>query len=185
MNSLLQIAKAPLVVVERDGQWAAALRLALGERRLKPGDFGGATLLDVVRITELRSMDDLWPALREQPTGTIALEVTMANVKQFAKALLRLEREFSSAIAFAVAARGLAAYSGMIREAGAVCVTDSPRCLADVCELVALRIAKQADLRGASNNDADQIFSSLPWTELVNRENGMDHEGAKTRNKSK
>jgi DNA-binding NarL/FixJ family response regulator len=150
------MSQIPLIVMERSGNWAAALRLWL-----EPLD---------ARLYETRMIDECWQRLVEQPTALAALELTADNVRPLL-ALLRLRRELPEARAIVMAERTLAAYGELVREAGAIHFVVSPRSLGDVAELVRRRIdhlAASAPL-GVSDLDdpREKILADLPWSDVI------------------
>jgi len=146
-----------LIMMERSGDWAAALRLRL-ER-------------SVVRLVETRMLDQCWQRLVEQPTSLAALELTAENVRPLLAVLQRMQDELPEVRAIVMAERKLAAYETLVREAGAIYFVVSPRSLGDVAELVRRR-AIQLDKSVAQQADdlADPrptILANLPWSETL------------------
>jgi len=83
-----------VLVCEKSGRWAVALRRALGE--------GGH------RVVETRSFDQCWQALDESPASFVALEMTVDSAETVVRRLVDLRRRFRHARAAVLAARGLA-----------------------------------------------------------------------------
>ncbi len=165
MNALWQRCKAPMFVVEHDGHWAAALRLALDEVRVDDGrisDLEKQRPDGQLRVVELRLLDELWPALAAAPIATVALEVTADNFEQVCAALARLERRFPAVSAFALADRPMAAYSGLLQEAGAAWVVDSPREIGSICQ-----IARRSLARHEPTESATGLAAHLPWDDVL------------------
>ncbi len=147
--------KFPLIVMERSGDWAAALRLWL-----EPLD---------VRLFETRMMDECWRRLLEQPTALAALELTADNVRPLLAMLLRLRRELTDVRAIVLAERRLATYGELVREAGAIHFAVSPRSLSDVAELAHRRIGQLDASAPIEKGDLDdprtRILADLPWSD--------------------
>jgi hypothetical protein len=144
-----------LIVMERSGDWAAALRLRL-ER-------------SAVRLIETRMLEQCWQRLVEQPTSLAAMELTAENVRPLLAVLLRMQDELPEVRAIVLAERKLAAYENLVREAGAIHFVVSPRSLGDVAELVHRRAiqlyasaARQAD---DLEDPRPAILANLPWSE--------------------
>jgi hypothetical protein len=151
------MSQIPLIVMERSGDWAAALRLWL-----EPLD---------VRLFETRMMEECWHRLVEQPTALAALELTADNVRPMLALLLRLEDELPEVRAIVVAERQLAAYGDLVREAGAIHFVVSPRSLGDVAELVRRRIGQLAASAPLGVSDLDdpraKILADLTWSDVI------------------
>lgn len=137
---------ARLVVCEISGQWAAALRRALG---------AGAP-----RVIEVRSLDDCLEVLRARPASFVVAELTRANPGPLVDALARIERECPLARVAVVAGRALGACEWLVREAGAVHFEVSPRRLGPLAETVRRHLAQAP--RPALGL-AGRIWARLPW----------------------
>ncbi|HEV3415982.1 MAG TPA: hypothetical protein VG056_04195 [Pirellulales bacterium] len=140
-----------LIVLERDGHWAAALHLELDSTR--------------IRLFEIRSWAECWERLAQCPTALVAAELTGEGAGQMLSALSRLDREFPKAALVALADRRLAGYRDLIREAGAVHFIISPRRLGEVSELLRRR-AERFPAAEAADNPTDKIRENLPWNDL-------------------
>lgn len=134
-----------LIVCEQTGRWAVALRRQLPES---------------LRARETRSVPACWEMLAEGPAGFVVLELTAGNVDAVLARMARLERDFPLARAAVVAARSMASYRWLLREAGAVDFVTSPRRLAPLAD-VACRHLDQAP-RGPQSA-TERIWSELPW----------------------
>ena len=146
-----------LIVMERSGDWAAALQLWL-----KPSD---------VRLFETRMIDECWHRLLEQPTALAALELTADSVRPMLAMLLRLQDELPEVRVIVMAERPLAAYGDLVREAGAIHFVVSPRSLGDVVGLVRRRIMQLKASAASQTSDLDdprvQVLANLPWSDVI------------------
>ncbi len=136
---------ARLIVCERTGRWAVTLR-----RERDGAD---------VRVHESRSIVECWQQLVESPAGFVVVELTRGNLASLLERLARLPREWPLARVAVVADRSLAKYEWLIREAGAVHFTSSPR------QLGPLARAAQAHLDQAPAPPkalVEQIRADLP-----------------------
>ena len=144
-----------LIVMERSGEWAAALRQRLERSQ--------------VRLFETRTLDECWRRLVEQPTPLAAIELTADNVRPLMAMLLRLQDELPEVRAIVMAKRQLAEYESLIREAGAIHFLVSPRSLGDVAELVRRRQAQLEASAASRTGDLDdpraEILANLPWSD--------------------
>lgn len=138
---------ARLIVYERTGAWALALR-----RELPPE----------IRTGPTRSLAETWEALRRAPASFLVLELAPRQAEALLGRLLRLEREYPLARAAIVADRALADYEWLMRQAGAVHFTCSPRRLGGLAGVVGRHLAAVAPPdRGA----LAEIWAGLPWGE--------------------
>ena len=149
---------SPLILLERTGSWAAALRRALGETP--------------VRLIETRSLAECWQQLATAPAATLVWELTADNLGALVGGLLHLNRDFPGAAAVVVADRRLTAAGSVVREAGAVHFVTSPRALEPVAEIVRRRLAAQATSPLAAapviagwSNVLNEITAGLPWAD--------------------
>ena len=140
---------ATLIVMERDGRWAAALRGAF-DRGAVP-----------CRLIEVRSLDECWDELRGRPGALLAIELTEPLLQWILAALCRLERECPQAAMLVLMERRLARCIPLLREAGAVHCIVSPRRLGEAVELVQRHAARQP----AAADGPEQVFADLPWSE--------------------
>lgn len=145
---LLPAGAAPprLIVCERHGDWAAALRRELADSPLP--------------IVETRSLPDAWQRLAESPSSIVVAELTRANAASLVERLARLERDYPLARAAVVARRELAHHEFLVREAGAVHFVASLRRLRPMAELVCRHLA-QAPV--APRDFFERIWAALPW----------------------
>jgi hypothetical protein len=140
-----------LIVCETTGDWAAELW-----RRLPSG----------ISLMETRSLPEVWQQLDSRPT-MVALELTPQRAEQLLAALVRINREFPSAVAIVLADRSLAGWEEIVRHAGAVHFIASRRNVDELIELVRHRMAspliEHFPPNDNSNSLEDQILASLPW----------------------
>lgn len=137
---------ARVIVCERSGRWAADLRRELG---------GG------VPLRETRSLAECWEALAEAPASLLVIELARGNMDGVLARLARLGDDFPLARAAVVADRSLADYQWLLREAGAVYFTCSPRQLAPLADLTARHLAQAP--APPPLGTTEQIWASLPW----------------------
>ncbi len=136
-----------VVVGERSGRWAVALRRELGPEP---------------RVYEARSVADCWESLAQAPGSLLVVEVTPGNLEALLARMARREREFPRARVAVVADRRLADHEWLLREAGTVLFVTSPRRLAGLAELVRRHLATQPEPQAGTTQ---QLWASLPWKE--------------------
>ena len=137
---------ARLIVCERTGRWAVALR-----RELAGSD---------VRVYETRSLVECWKGLAESPAGLAVVELSAGNVAPLLQRLAGLDRDFPLARVAVVADRSLAKYEWLIREAGAVHFTCSSRQLGPLARVVAGHLDQAPS---PPQTLVEQIWARLPW----------------------
>ncbi len=138
-----------LIVLERDGEWASALRRELDDA--------------AVRIVETRSWDETWETLAQSPMSLIAAELSASNPQRMLAALARAERRHPQAAVIVLADRRMAAYRDLFLEAGALHFITSPRRLHEVRGI----LKRRASLFDTAAHDRlDEIRDNLPWSEL-------------------
>jgi DNA-binding NtrC family response regulator len=138
--------RARIVVCEKTGQWALALR-----RLLAPSG---------QRVYQTPSWEDCWDELQRSPASVVALELTSQNDALVLERLTRLTRQFPQARAMVLGDSGLARYEWAVRAAGAVHAVFTPRRLPAAARLVERHLAQspqpELPLREA-------IWRRLPW----------------------
>jgi hypothetical protein len=137
---------ARLVVCERSGQWAVALRHELAATG--------------IRVWETRSLADCWEALADSPAAFLIVELTGENVGGLLRRMAQLPRDFPSARIAVVAARQLDGYEWLIREAGAIHFLCSPRALGPLGQVAVRHLAA---VPVPQHGLAERIWTSLPW----------------------
>ena len=137
---------ARIIVCEKTGQWAIALR-----RLLAPGGH---------RVQETRSWPECWAELARHPASLLVAEMTAQNVELMLERLTDLPRRFRQARAVVVGDRDLARYEWAVRTAGAAHVVFTPRELPRTARLIVRHLAlappPELSLREA-------VWQRLPW----------------------
>ncbi len=137
---------ARLIVCERSGRWAVAMRREL--------------VADGIRVHETRSLAECWEVLAAAPGSFVVVELTPANAETLLGRMAWLHSEFPLARITVVADRGLAAYEWLMREAGAVYFTCSPRRLGPAARLVRRHLDQ---VPSPPQSVVERIWASLPW----------------------
>lgn len=141
---------ARIIVCEKTGCWAVALRRELSVRR---------------RVFETRSLDECRQELAAHPASFVLLELRKTNVAAMLEMLDWLSRQ--THVRAAVAGdRGLEPWAALVREAGAIDATFSPRAMRAVARLVERHLTDVEPLiarQAAQQSPLDQIRSRLPW----------------------
>jgi hypothetical protein len=138
---------ARLLVCERTGRWAIALRRELS----------GAG----VRVCETRTLADCWTELAESPASFVVLELDR-RVDRLLRLLARQPREFPLARLAVAADRSQARYEWLMREAGAVGFLASPRQVGPLAQLACRHLAQVPQ---PQQSLTERIWGSLPWAE--------------------
>ena len=138
---------ARLIVCERSGRWAVALRREVAEAG--------------VRVWETRTLADCRNELRENAASFVVLELG-GNVAGVLRLLARQPREFPAARLAVVADRSAANYEWLMREAGAVHFLCSPRRVGLLARLACRHLAQ---VPPPSRTLTERIWSGLPWGE--------------------
>jgi DNA-binding response OmpR family regulator len=136
---------ARLIVCEREGRWAAALRRELAA--------------EGVRVWETRGLDGLREELATSPASLAVLELPADPTAAFAFAE-RMERDFPAARLVMVARREQAGYELPLREAGAVDFLTTTRRAPRLARLACRHLARAPQ---PSRSFAEQVWASLPW----------------------
>lgn len=136
---------AKLIVCERTGRWAVALRRELA-------DAG-------VRVWETRTLADLRDELVENPASFAVVELG-SNVAGLLRLLASQPRRFPGVRVAVVADRERAEYELLIREAGAVHFVTSPRQAGLLARLACRHLAEAP---APQQTLAERIWSGLPW----------------------
>ena len=137
--------KPDVIVCERSGSWAAALRSNLIEL--------------AARIRETRTLAECAVELQHSPAALVAVEVTVDNLARALHYLDAWQAAYPQALLLALLARGNECHEAVLREAGAAHVVTGTRRLHSVKELVHTRIGR----RSARPNILEEVWDGLPW----------------------
>jgi hypothetical protein len=140
-----QPAPARLIVCERTGRWAVALRRELANSG--------------VRVWETRTLDDCFSELADSPASLLVLELG-DDVAGLLDRLARRARRFPRARMAVVADRSRPDHQGLLREAGAVHFVASPRQVGRLARLACRHLAQVPPLQ---QNLTERIWANLPW----------------------
>ncbi|MFN0021953.1 MAG: hypothetical protein ACKVP0_27205 [Pirellulaceae bacterium] len=160
------------IICERTSRWAAAFR-----RELRKGSGGvfaasnsDSTWLvgrenssrprSPLAIQEVRSLPHCQRELKVSPYSVVALEVLPQNITAVAKALSDWSHRFPLARFVVLAVRGLESQELLLREAGAIHVTFSPRSLSPLLRLVRRHLARAPK---SVQTLEEAVWSGLPW----------------------
>lgn len=135
-----------LIVCERTGRWAVALRAALAGLHVRP--------------YEVRSVPDACEALSRWPASLLVIEFTRGNARAVLDCLTTRAERFPLARIAIVAERRYAPYEWPLREAGALHFVCSPRALGAFHTIVARHWAQAPRVE---RSPTEQIWHSLPW----------------------
>jgi len=138
-----------VIVCERRGHWAVVLR-----RELKGAD---------IPLRETRSLPECWDALAGHPTSFLVVELTPANAASLLERTARLERDYPFARIAVAAQRSLADWEWLVREAGAVHFTTSPRALQPLAAMIRRHLGR---VRAPALPLAERLWRTLPWKGL-------------------
>ncbi len=141
----------PLILFERAPRWAAAFR-----REMRKAAKCGQPF----PIQEVRSLPHCNRELEAAAQSVVALEILPQNLVSMAKAVSDWSRRFPRARFIALAARGLESYELLLREAGAIHVTYSPRSLAPLLRLIRRHLAREPQ---PEQTLEEAIWAGLPW----------------------
>jgi hypothetical protein len=134
-----------IIVSERSGRWAVALRRELG-----PGS----------RILETRSIAECWACLSKTPASLVVVELNAGNVDTLLGRMARREREYPRVRVAVFADRRLAGYEWLLREAGAAVFLSSPRRAAVLADLARRHLARHPV---EAVETCEAILAALPW----------------------
>jgi hypothetical protein len=138
-----------VILCERTMRWASALARHL------PAD---------VLLQQTRSLGECTAELAASPTSLVALEVTAANLSGVVPWLARLPARYPRACVIALADRELPGAEWLLREAGALHVTVSPRELQGIAGIVKNHLAR---LPAPKTGVVQQLWDTLPWSQLA------------------
>ena len=139
---------ARVIVCERSGRWAVVLRRELA-------DAG-------VRVYETRTLADCWQWLHEAPASFAVVELTAAVAEGLLCRMAGFDRELPTARLAVVAERSLAEWEWLLREAGAVHFTCSPRRLGPLARVICRHLAQ---VPATPQTLTERIWAGLPWND--------------------
>ncbi len=159
-------ASIPLVICERTGSWAEALRQAANRMSRAP-----------ISIVETRSTSECRRFLHKQCLGErratsagvpIVVEFSLAAAADVCELLAWHVRRFGDAPRIVVASREAADYESIVREAGATSFTASPRDVRS-CVVEYLRFRDEPAHVPVEDRRTlvERIRDSLPWRPVV------------------
>ncbi len=134
-----------MIVFERTGAWAAALRRVLG----------GA-----IELRSTRSLAECRRELADARQSLVAVELTADSAPQVAEFIVWANEQMAPAQVVVLAPRELTGYADWLREAGAIHFIASPRRLGELERIVERRRARYPS-RGQSLQA--EIWERLPW----------------------
>jgi hypothetical protein len=143
--------KPRMIVCERRGTWATALRRHLPRE---------------IRLCETRSLAECFGELVAAPASLVAVELSQSNLEPALDLVAEVGRRFPFAAVVVVAPRGWEAYEWLLREAGAVHFTTSPR---DGAALARLAVRHVARVPLTGTTFSARIWDSLPGPEAAMR----------------
>ncbi|MBL8829570.1 MAG: hypothetical protein JNM18_21505 [Planctomycetaceae bacterium] len=149
MERLVWLHAPPLVFCEKTGQWATWWR------GIRP-----STGTPPATVIETRSLAACREELNGQPAAFVVLELTAANLSAVLDLLADQERLWPRAAIVVVADRSLGDWEPIVREAGALAWSTSPRRLRPLVEMACRHTALHA--RPYETIHA-AIDASLPW----------------------
>ena len=137
---------ARLIVCERTGKWAVALRRA--------------STAVALRVYETRSTEECQEEVAASPDSFVAVEATAANLARIAGWLNDVRLQFPRCRLVVLGSRGMESCQWLLREAGAAHVIHSSRQSGEVIRM-ALRQLRSAATRPRSVHQ--QVWERLPW----------------------
>ena len=144
-----------LIVCERTGDWALALRRALAAIPDAP-----------VRLYETRSPEECRAALADFSAAVVAIELTAANVGAVTELLTTLDRRSPRFVTVVLLATTVEIDDAPLRECGAAHVARSVVEAPALAEIARRHLARQDDADGSPRLSLrEQIWRRLPWGE--------------------
>ncbi len=137
-----------VIVCERRGHWAAALRRELSSD---------------VRLRETRSLAECAAALAAAPTSVLALELVPRNLAGVLELVGEMASRFPQARAVILADHAMQSCEGPLREAGALHFVASPRELAGLGRTVRNHLASLPSVQAGF---AEAVWEALPWGDV-------------------
>ncbi len=102
--------------------------------------------------------------LAAAPASLLALELTRENCSEVLALVSDMRREFPLARVLVLADRGMEAFEWLLREAGAVHFTTSPRMLDGLAHLVRSHFSRIPE---PPAEFATRLWDSLPWRDVA------------------
>ena len=144
------VSRPPRVIVyERSGRWAAALRPQLPPE---------------TPLAETRSLGECSAELALSPGSLLALEVTERNLAAVVDLLCGLSRRDPLARALVLAGDGMVASEALLREAGAVHFMTTTRAATGLEQVFENHFRR---VPSPPKNLADSVWESLPWADAT------------------
>ena len=137
---------ARLILCERTGRWAAALRIELAAAELRVWEAGP--------LEEPRRLLAQWPA------SFLVAELTEKSGAHLIRQLGQIDRFWPQTRVAVVADRKLAGWEWLMREAGAVHFVTSPRELSPLVDLACRHLAAAP---APPQSFTERIWAGLPW----------------------
>lgn len=137
---------ARLLICEKTGQWAVALRRELAAWPL--------------RVYETRSFAACQEECAQYRASFVVVEATTANLFKAVEWMARVGREFPQVRLAAVGPRDVEPYADAIREAGAMAVVLSSRQLAPIARMARRHVARASE---PNLTFREQVERRLPW----------------------
>ena len=140
---------ARLILAEKRGCWAVALRAELA-------DAG-------IRLWEAGTLQTAWQWLDSHPASFLIVELSERNTAPLVHQLLDTTRDRPRARVAVVAPRRLASCEWLLREAGAIHFVCSPRAVGPLAAMACQHLAAVPEDEPRSLRE--RIWQSLPWGE--------------------
>ena len=142
----LTMAACRLIVWEKTGEWAAALRDVMGSRQ--------------PRIVETRSLAGCETELKQSPASLLAFETTEGNLETVLGFMARIQEIFPRALVVGLLAAEADTAANLLREAGAmdvvVSVLELPRVARMARRQFAIAPKQEVDVQ-------DFVAELMPW----------------------
>ena len=139
---------ARLILCEHTTCWAPALRQAVEQQP--------------IRLVETRTWAECLERLAESSWSVVALQLVHQRADRVLAVLEDIDRRFPHAVTLVLAVRSMGSYGWLMREAGAVYFTSSPRRLDIVAQLVGRYLDRVPE---QTNNLLDGVQTRMPWGE--------------------
>ena len=145
MQSRRNMPTPPLIICEKSGRWALALR---------------ASLRGSVRLVETRAVTHCYGALQAAPTSLVALEITGKSLGPAMDFVARVHQNFPAARVVALLDQSAESAAALLREAGLADVFHSPQ----QADAIARLAQRHAALTPADDRPLrDLLAARLPW----------------------